>query len=408
MSSRAVHVFEAALRRAVPDTPAAFAKSMAATTFERLLKARAPRAPKNAPPESLGLTPSGTRKTGLENMEPHLVHGGKYKTVAYPTGKNGAMVETTIGPDHADYATKFAHVDEQTGHNPWEPLTRLGHKMQQHIESLSPADQKIAMTDYDHPQHPFHLAYVAKLIKQNLDPTTAHVRDSVRSGGGMSGPLSNIVHARWPNANQDSASNQQPKNHWEDVDRLVTTSSNSASTFARKNVKRAVRAAATTAAANRYMEAARKYGISEDTDPHEFTALAQAMPLKDFSRRRAPKGMLPSHLKSNYNTKATGDFHTRGKLKGQPAWTPSPEFEIPAGQKSHWEDSTAEDGAATLDNYHDLVEHYRSMPRGNGSQPHLRGKTPGIDFMPDHPEIDEAFRKHDAMFGITKPSSGTP
>lgn len=400
MSSRAVLAFEAALYRAAPHTSPVLTKSLAAATFDRLLKARAPRKPKapaNAAPETLGSGDSGRGPTSFEGMHPHLVHGGKYKVVQYPGQK-----PTTIGEGHSDWDhPDFAGHEVRTGHNPFEPLSRLGHKLEQHIQTLPPEERQSALKNYEHPSNPYHLAYISKLIKQTLDPNSPHFQDHEKSGK-IGNLTENIPGARWAVHNADKLSTELPKTHHEDLTRLKTSDSKSAATFAAKNVTRAVRAASTVASLNRYMEAARKFGLDADTDPQEFTAQAQTLHLHKFSARRAPKGMLPEHLTGDHNTSVTHDFHVSGKKKGQPKFTAGAEFQIPAGEKSHWEDSLGAEGAAKINNHFDLVEHYKTLPVGEGSHPDLKGKTPGIDYLPQR--AHDVLGAHDRAFRITKPA----
>lgn len=405
MSSLAVHAFEAALNRAAPHTSAVQPTSRAAASFDLLLKARAPKAPKasaNAPAEQLGRGGSGRTEPSLEGMAPHLVHGGEYKVVTYP----GQKKSTTIGPSHSDWGhADFAKHEVHKGDNPWEPLSRLGHAMEQHIQTLPPEDRKIALTDYEHPSHPFHLAYVSKLIKQTLDPSSPHFAKH-KASGTLGNLQQQVPSARWSVSNQDAASTQLPKNHHEDVGRLKTASSDSAATFAAGNVGRSVRAKATIASLNRYMDVARKHGIGPDTDPAEFTARAHALPLNRYSARRAPEGFLPEHLSGKHDPTIKGDIHARGKKKGQPTHTPSAEFAIPAGEKSHWEDTLGAEGAAKLNNHHDLIEHYKTLPVGSGNDAKFKGKVPGIHYLPSRAKAH--LDAHDRMFGVTKPAPGTP
>lgn len=338
MAIPAVQAFEKSLGRRLAYSPAL----SAASHFERLLKAS---------PEPLGRG-TGTKPSSFEEVNPHLLDGKSVRVVKHP--KLGEMV---LGEGHAEYK-QHPVVHEFKVTNPFESLHRMGWQMSQELNGMSADEQKEISSSYEHPEHPYHLAYHYKIGTELLDPKSKHFSAHLaKKAGGMSQARinDNISHLVIPANNQFRKWNELPKTVHEWFSGRLKDPKNK-STYASDLASMAGRSAAWIAGGNRYFHTMRgnaKSGVNM-TDAHEFHGAASAFPLDKFSARRVAPGFHTAHVAGDHNVLATADFDA----KGQPTWKP---HEFWASDKSG--ESPMPGHITTA---HDYVRHLHAAPVGDG------------------------------------------
>lgn len=395
MSSSAVLMFESALRSAVPDP-----SSSAVSQFEALLKAKkkapatAPVAPvvQNAPAERLGLG-TGEKPKSFDEAYPHLRHGMKFKILAAPTAEN----IKTIGEDHPDYDKH--DLPEYKADNPYEKLARLGYDQQREIGKLELHKQRSETLNDEHPDHKYHLAYVAKLVQQTMDQQARHNMAYRNRHAGAQTPqqakeaigsgLWRVTNKRPDDKGQTHT--EQPKHFHEVLARIEERGSKDNQSYVRNAVSQVTRAAAVTASLNRMLHSARQLGDKfhsmSAAEFHKHTR--ENYDLGDFSQARIAPGFTDDHLKNvkGHNPFASGDFTSSGKPTHKPIY-----FFAPRGKKG----APAQSVLHGKDNVRDVVAHLKTLPVQDGRS--TRGS--GMKVMHDYltPAAGAFLNRHTEMF----------
>lgn len=401
MSHKAVLMFESALQKALPNTDSA-----ASSEFELLLKARkkakaeaaapaeAP-AVNNAAPQQMGRG-TGNKPTEFNDVYPHLVHGKKFKILSAP----GAKELKTIGEHHPDYAKHDA--PEFKADNPYEKISRMGYELQRKLGAMSPADQAEATRDYEHPNHPNHIAYAAKLIQQTMDQQASHnVAFRSKHAGGQSpqqakeaigSGLWRVTNKRATGAGQTEV--EQPK-HFHDLLSRIAAGGSDASKHTEHAVSQLARGAAITANFNRLLHSARGLGEKfHSMSAEEFQKhTVRNHDIADFSQARIAPGFHDDHLKNTkgHNPLAAGDFDAKGKATHKPIY-----FFSTKRKKGEQPQSKLHG----FDNLRDVMTHMHSLEVSDGRAEKGSGKQLMHDYLT--PAAKARLSAHAAMFGPKK------
>lgn len=412
MSHKALLMFETALQKALPNTD-----SGAVSEFELLLKARKKakaEAPATAPAaeatpapapeaaaddlpevgelESLGRK-SGKKPQTFDEQHPYVRAGKKYK-MAYIRSIDDHVV---VGEDHPSYKNIKAK-EYETKHSPFEHLARLGHEQQREISQMSADDQKRMRSNYNHPDHKYHLAYISKLVTENMNPLTEHVKaNRNKKAGGLNAAQQQEYTAAgmWNTTNQAKKSSETPR-HSHDLFNRIAADSDNASSFAHNTADALSRSTVVTASLNRMYHAARELGHKRfsQMSAGEFSKHARTnYELRDFSQARVAPGFTADHLGMSHNPMAAGDYDAKGNPTHEPIGYHHPKNRA-KGAPTH--------GLYGMDNARDMMTHMHSLPVGKGSSG-MKGQELLHDYVT--PAIkQQVLDTHASIFKMNEPS----
>jgi hypothetical protein len=388
MSITAVQAFEKSLSRR-QSTPALGA---AAQQFEYLLKAKSSdRGPAGPAPERLGKG-TGEKDTSFDAQHPYLVHGNTVKVHNHPT-----LGWRSVAEGDKDFESASGHVIKVN--NPYERISRMGYRQMQELNSMGKDDRDKAMQDYEHPNHPYHLAYHFKLHSEVMAPHSEHFHAALaKKVGGIGAARGHelINLGLRPAKNKDTNYLKLPSNIHDlasPIDTAVAVKDDEGNILSEDQRSRKAqdfttmmgRGALMIAGGNRMLHVLRGHAKAGKTveDPHEFYGEVLGHDLRDFSARRPTLGYHDEHLSGTHNPFGTGDFDRKGKSTGKVM-----DYFKPRNGQHLW-------GNAKLTNPHDILLHMRSLPVGKGSSGQ-KGKLLGREYIT--PAMADIAARHARVF----------